>query len=198
MVVHEAARRARAGRWLVRLRGLSGVPVLGPRALPRPRRRASHLRDPLRHGRASPRTPEPVAAATPAAPTPRTPRAPSQRPRALPAADIERAISIRQPYAELILRGVKRNEYRSRATTIRGRVWIHAGLQPADDPAAWRKVGASPGDLPTGAIVGSVEITDCRATRDGGFAYVLAEPQRSDPPRTAKNQPQPVFWRPRF
>ena len=37
------------------------------------------------------------------------------------------ALSIRQPYAELILRGVKRIEYRSRATRIIGqRFWIYA------------------------------------------------------------------------
>ena len=38
-----------------------------------------------------------------------------------------RALSIRQPYAELILRGVKRIEYRSRPTRIIGeRFWIYA------------------------------------------------------------------------
>ncbi len=37
------------------------------------------------------------------------------------------ALSIRQPYAELILRGIKRIEYRSRATKIIGeRFWIYA------------------------------------------------------------------------
>ena len=38
-----------------------------------------------------------------------------------------RALSIRQPYAELILRGVKTIEYRSRPTRIIGeRFWIYA------------------------------------------------------------------------
>jgi len=32
-----------------------------------------------------------------------------------------RALSIRQPYAEQILRGIKRFEYRSRPTAIRGK-----------------------------------------------------------------------------
>jgi len=37
-----------------------------------------------------------------------------------------RALSIRQPYAELILRGIKTIEYRSRATSIVGeRFWIY-------------------------------------------------------------------------
>jgi hypothetical protein len=38
-----------------------------------------------------------------------------------------RALSIRQPYAELILRGIKTIEYRTRPTRIVGeRVWIYA------------------------------------------------------------------------
>ena len=41
-----------------------------------------------------------------------------------------RALSIRQPYAEQILRGTKRFEYRSRPTTIRERVYIYASLKP--------------------------------------------------------------------
>ncbi len=42
-----------------------------------------------------------------------------------------RALSIRQPYAELILRGIKRIEFRSRPTKIIGeRFWIYASKQP--------------------------------------------------------------------
>ena len=37
-----------------------------------------------------------------------------------------RALSICQPHAEAILRGVKTTEYRSRATKIRGRTYIYA------------------------------------------------------------------------
>ena len=40
---------------------------------------------------------------------------------------IERAISIRQPYPELIFRGVKKNEFRSRSTNIRERVYHASG-----------------------------------------------------------------------
>ena len=41
-----------------------------------------------------------------------------------------RALSIRQPYAEQIMRGVKTIEYRSILTHIRGRVYIYASLTP--------------------------------------------------------------------
>ncbi len=95
------------------------------------------------------------------------------------------ALSIRQPYAELILRGVKRIEYRSRATKIvgerfyiyasKGGGWRNSVTQPSpegrrpwsidlstkDDPPAWMLVLADAlilGDLPTGVIVGSAVI----------------------------------------
>lgn len=110
-----------------------------------------------------------------------------------------RAISIRQPYVEQILRGTKKIEYRSVTTSIRERVYLYASLKPADDHKAWRRVKAEPGELPTGAIVGTVEITDCQRGRlKNDFHYILAGPRRLGTPLRAKNQPQPVFWRPRF
>ena len=54
---------------------------------------------------------------------------------------IQRAISIRQPWVELILRGDKQKEFRSRPTNIRERVYIYASNSPADWPAAWKQVG---------------------------------------------------------
>jgi predicted transcriptional regulator len=40
-----------------------------------------------------------------------------------------RAISIRQPWVELILRGVKKKEYRSQPTNIRERVYLYASAK---------------------------------------------------------------------
>ena len=37
-----------------------------------------------------------------------------------------RALSVRQPYAELIVRGAKKIEYRSTPTSIRERVYVYA------------------------------------------------------------------------
>src|SRR4029453_4731460 len=112
---------------------------------------------------------------------------------------IERAISIRQPWVEQILRGEKKAEYRSRPTKIRERVYIYASLTPADSPPAWKKLGKQPGELPTGAIVGSVEITDCRwDQRKQCYAYVLRAPLRLRKSLAAKNQPLPAFWKPQF
>src|SRR5882724_4850953 len=67
------------------------------------------------------------------------------------------ALSVRQPYAEQILRGGKQIEYRSRVTNIRRRVLLYASLQPGD-LAEFKRLNVEPGDLHTGVLVGSVEI----------------------------------------
>lgn len=54
-----------------------------------------------------------------------------------------RALSIRQPYAEQILRGEKKIEYRSRPTNIRERVYIYASM-PHGDLEEFRKMGIKP------------------------------------------------------
>lgn len=66
-----------------------------------------------------------------------------------------RVLTVRQPWASLIVAGHKDVENRTWATTYRGRVLIHAAsrLDPTG-PAT---------DLPTplGVVLGSVEIVDC-------------------------------------
>ncbi|HZL28046.1 MAG TPA: ASCH domain-containing protein [Acidobacteriaceae bacterium] len=111
---------------------------------------------------------------------------------------ITHAISIRQPYVELILRGDKKNEFRSRLTNIRGRVYLYAALRPKDDAAAWKKIGSLSKTLPVGKIVGSVEIVGCKQRASGEFAYRLANPKRVRTPLRPLNQPQPGFWIPQF
>ena len=112
---------------------------------------------------------------------------------------IVRALSVRQPWVELIFRGEKRAENRSRPTNIRERVYVYASLQPAPWPDAWRAVGAEPGELPTGRIIGSVEIVDCEWDEDEQcYAYALRAPRRLRSPLRPLNQPQPGFWRPTF
>jgi hypothetical protein len=120
-----------------------------------------------------------------------------------------RALSIRQPYAELILRGIKTVEYRSRATRIIGeRFYIYAS-KGAGKVAVWSedlRVGTPPGwmvelaeqirmiepgaILPTGVIVGSAVIdyvTEIRDQRsDGGkltsdFCPLTSSSQTSSP-----------------
>lgn len=113
-------------------------------------------------------------------------------------AKITRAISIRQPYVELILLGVKRWEYRGRDTQIRGRVYLYAAQKQAGEPSDWRAAKSHPGTLPTGKIIGSVEIVRTRQLPDGSYAYALYDPKRLTRYRTPINQPQPCFWLPKF
>jgi ASCH domain-containing protein len=76
-----------------------------------------------------------------------------------------RALSVRQPWAELTLSGERQAECRSRPTNVPGRVLVYASLTPSDNPTAWNKVGNQPGELPSGQIVGIVEITAGQAIR---------------------------------
>lgn len=109
------------------------------------------------------------------------------------------AISIRQPYVEAILRGIKKLEYRSRLTHIRGVVYLYASVKDGNYDLFRRQLKADPGDLPTGLILGTVEITDCVFIDEyGEYGYVLKNPHRLRRPLRPLNQPQPVFWRPVF
>jgi len=69
------------------------------------------------------------------------------------------AISIRQPWVELILQGYKTIEVRSWATQHRGELWLHAGLRP--DRRALERFNLSASELSFGALVGRCDIYDC-------------------------------------
>jgi hypothetical protein len=107
---------------------------------------------------------------------------------------LKRALSIRQPLSELILRGDKTLEFRSRLTRIRERVYLYAGKKLAlvhDFPEEEAQ------GLPRGVIVGSVEIIDCHEDAEG-FAWELAGPVRYFRPLVPHGVPQPGFWYPTF
>jgi len=105
-----------------------------------------------------------------------------------------RALSIRQPYAEMILRGVKRIEYRSRPTHIRERVYIYAAMAPGDQDY-FKSIKCKPGALPTGVLIGSVEIVAC--TRKGDtYHWHLQNPKRLARPIKPKKHPQPCWFNP--
>jgi hypothetical protein len=107
-----------------------------------------------------------------------------------------RAISIRQPYVEMILRGIKKAEYRSQLTHIRERVYLYASLKPGDEKY-YDQLGVEPGTLPTGLIVGTVEIVDCKyRLLRSDYQWILANPQRLKTPLKPERQPQPVFFKP--
>lgn len=116
------------------------------------------------------------------------------------------ALSIRQPWASLILKAGKDIENRCWPTKVRGRILIHAakGMTRGehDDAIAFgiaailadpknagankvvtlRDLGFAFDDLQRGGIIGSVEIVDCVSKSDspwfvGDFGFVLRDPQ---------------------
>jgi hypothetical protein len=97
-----------------------------------------------------------------------------------------RAISIRQPYAELIVQGVKDVENRSWSTKHRGPLLIHASAQV--DAWAMQHHGFGGAALPRGALVGAVDLVDCTHERGsewhvpGQQGWYLAAPRRFSRP----------------
>ena len=83
-----------------------------------------------------------------------------------------KAITIKQPWATLIMSGVKRFEFRSWKTNFRGDVLIHAG-KGIDKEAVERLAKYLPEELPMGKILGKVTITDCVPMSDE-FANMLS------------------------
>jgi ASCH domain len=120
-----------------------------------------------------------------------------------------RALSIRQPWAWLIVNGYKDVENRSRLTHYREGLLIHAGLDKSefnDGMADYikRKYGVDiPDTLELGGVVGVVDVVDCSnvhtspwfVKRKGNFAWILSN-QRRLPFRACKGALG--FFRPDF
>ncbi len=106
------------------------------------------------------------------------------------------ALSVHQPFAELIMLGEKNAEFRSRPTNIRGRVYVYASRTFDEyDREICEEAGLDPDELPRGVIVGSVEIVDC--VKDGKwYAYILENPKRLKRPLKPTEHPQPKFFYP--
>ena len=110
-----------------------------------------------------------------------------------------------------ILRGKKKVEVRSFATKIRGPVCLYASFtRGADDSKCQRSVGCSWEELTRGALVGIIEIVDCRELRaadnraagfqiynpDGLFAWLVKPLKRFAKPIAPKAHAQPSFFFP--
>jgi len=97
-------------------------------------------------------------------------------------------LSVRQPWAWLIVNGLKDIENRSRRTHHRGPLLIHAGLSLDDYTeenieSIRRTHGISvPLELDAGGIVGVIDVIDCVESHrskwfNGLFGWVLANPR---------------------
>jgi ASCH domain len=131
------------------------------------------------------------------------------------------ALSIRQPYAELILQGIKTAELRKGPTRIIGqRFYLYAAKAKAEpmiwsddlqsgQPPGWmvelaRQVKLIPPGLvlPTGVIVGTATIgrvvdPDPADGARGKYRWELADVQRLAEPIKPQGHPQPTWWRPK-
>ena len=112
-----------------------------------------------------------------------------------------KALSIRQPHAEAIMRGVKPIEFRSRPTKIRERIHIYASLgrySPEEEARMMEMYGISDvtcDDLPRGVLIGTVELWDCTGS-DGDYHWHVRSPERAENLVPPKNHPQPIWFNP--
>ena len=121
-----------------------------------------------------------------------------------------KAITIKQPWASLIVYGIKDIENRNWRTNFRGRILIHSSAKGdiakfgCLQPNQRLKVLNTPisricfNDLPFGSIIGSVEIVDCVQNHPsiwadkGVYNWVLANPVLFKNPIPAKGKLS--FW----
>jgi hypothetical protein len=150
-------------------------------------------------------------------PAQKSPPLPSQSrdvvPRDAPIDPDRIALGIQQPWAELILRGVKTLEIRSQATRQRGPIYLYASKRPSSlDAAATaaRLHEIEVAKLPFGLLVGTVNLVDCRpcTAKDakaacvpaellkGQYAWQFAEPRRLSEPAAVRFLPYGIWFYP--
>jgi hypothetical protein len=96
-----------------------------------------------------------------------------------------RALTVRQPWASLIIAGIKDVENRSRPLRHRGTIAVHAGL--GTDRDAMAAHGRLLPAYPAGVIIGLVDVIGC--VRDsaspwaeaGYWHWLLARPRPCEP-----------------
>ena len=123
------------------------------------------------------------------------------------------ALGVQQPWAELILRGVKTIEVRSSDTRVRGPIYVYASRRPSSLPdaaAMCARHGLDLGQLPRGLIVGEVEIVGSRRATPadapaacvspdllaGRFAWRLENPRPFAEPLAVRFLPYGVWFYP--
>ena len=120
-----------------------------------------------------------------------------------------KALSIRQPWAYLIVNGIKDVENRTWHTDFRGRIYVHAGKSRSDiegpivEDLALRLddqllgnclLGMATDSFTLGAIIGEVDIVDCvwnhksKWRAIGQWQFVLANPVAYTQPIPCRGQ----------
>lgn len=102
---------------------------------------------------------------------------------------IKKVLSIQQPWAWLIVKGMKPIENRTWWTSHRGELFIHAGKKFDAEGYEWirenfKEIGLPPkNEFECGGIIGKVEMTDCVKEYEskwffGPFGFVFTNAQQ--------------------
>lgn len=116
-----------------------------------------------------------------------------------------KAITIMQPFADLIASGMKRVENRPWRTHYRGPIAIHAGLS-----RTWLRESDDDEELVFGAVIATCELVDCLSIDEarnvpwlrrhphtqGPWCLVLADVQRLDSPIFVRGRQSLWDWEP--
>lgn len=96
--------------------------------------------------------------------------------------DLDRiALSIRQPWAELILRGIKTIEVRQTPARPMGPIYLYTSKRVSSSPELdfrLQKYGIDCEGLPRGVIVGTVDILECRRSQEGDASAAQLPPEQ--------------------
>jgi hypothetical protein len=118
-------------------------------------------------------------------------------------ADVVKVLTVRQPWASLIMAGAKDVENRTWSTRHRGQLAIHAaGTLETDALAQHRNLLNAPADLPRGTILGTVTLTDIVTghaspwAEPGHYHWLLADPRPFDEPRPMPGRLGLWTWEP--
>ena len=94
------------------------------------------------------------------------------------------AISVKQPWAALIVAGLKTIEIRSWPTRRRGHVLIHAGKVPDERPEGWNRINTpelrEAAEL-RGGIVGVADLIECKGYTSARLFAADTERHMNDP-----------------
>jgi hypothetical protein len=119
-----------------------------------------------------------------------------------------RALSVRQPWAELIVRGSKTIECRARPTYVRERIWIYAAEGRAHRATLSTITVTDERVLVRGLLVGTADLVGCRRLQPSdsaeaclpidfdGYAWLLVRAERLATPLRPTCRPQPEFFMP--
>jgi hypothetical protein len=123
------------------------------------------------------------------------------------------ALGVRQPWAELLVAGIKTIEVRSQETNRRGTIYVYATKKVDDTPPAIRAVarhGLHVESLPKGLLVGTVKLVDSRPSKSsdasaaclprsylqGRFSWKLQNACRLTEPLAVRFLPYGVWFYP--